>query len=77
MQTGDRVRLREKLARTFTRNTRGGNHKLDWTKRTGEVVSVGRTSATIKWDDRKSLDHWPPAALVILPRRRVLDPAGP
>jgi hypothetical protein len=72
MHTGDRVKLRDELAQVFTRNTRGDKHKLDWTKRRGEVVSVGRTSATIKWDDRKSLDHWPPAALVILSRTKSI-----
>jgi hypothetical protein len=66
MVEGDRVRLSERVARVFMRR-RG--LRLDWTKRTGAIISISRTSVNVKWDDRTSLDQWPHAALVVLHRK--------
>jgi hypothetical protein len=61
MHAGDRVKLKPHVAKTFSRDK-----QVDWTKRIGDVVSVGRTSVVIQWQDRKSLDHWPHNALVVV-----------
>jgi hypothetical protein len=67
MVEGDRVRLRENVAKTLMRRRASGGHgRLDWTKRTGAVASVGSTYVNVKWDDRRSLDQWPLVALVVV-----------
>lgn len=62
MISGDRVRLVPTVARTFTARTRGKS-KVNWVKRTGTVATITRTSVVVQWDDRASLDQWPPSAL--------------
>jgi hypothetical protein len=63
MVAGDRVKLHERIARSFTKRSR----KVDWAKREGSIVSIGSVNhmATVKWDDCKSTDYWPVRALVI------------
>jgi hypothetical protein len=62
MTSGDRVQLATTVARTFTARTRGKS-KVNWLRRIGTVATVTRTSVVVQWDDRASLDQWPPAAL--------------
>jgi hypothetical protein len=62
MVAGERVRLKESVAKTFNKHSRGAQ-KRDWTKRRGELVWVRRSRAAVRWDGRKSLDFWPPEAL--------------
>lgn len=64
MHTGDRVQLKPSVAKTFT--TRSRSKPIDWSKRVGEVVGIGRTAVAIRWDDRVSLDHWPIEALSVI-----------
>jgi hypothetical protein len=66
MVEGDRVRLRENVAKTLMRRRASGGRGLDWSKRTGAVASVGSTYVNVKWDDRRSLDQWPSVALVVV-----------
>jgi hypothetical protein len=60
MVEGDRVRLRESVAETFSASSRV---HVDWSKRRGAVASISRTGVNVKWDDRRTLDQWPHAAL--------------
>jgi hypothetical protein len=70
MTAGDRVKLRSDLAKMWTEKSRsgrkGGPRKVDWTRRCGEVLAVNQKQVTIKWDDRKSPDHWPRTAIVVI-----------
>ena len=65
MTSGDRVRLAPTVARTFTSRTRGKS-KVNWLRRIGTVATVTRTSVVVQWDDRASLDQWPPTALQLV-----------
>jgi hypothetical protein len=64
MQTGDRVRLDSRVAKTF--NASRPRKYPDWTKRVGEVVAITRTGVMIRWDDRRSLDQWPTQAITVV-----------
>lgn len=66
MHVGDRVRLKPNVAKTFTTPTRP--RQVDWTKRVGEVVSLGQVNeiVTVRWDGRRSFDHWPKRALTVI-----------
>ena len=62
MKPGDRVKMTEALAKTFKANSKC---RTDWLTRRGRVVHVSKPTNTIvvKWDDRRTLDHWPTRAL--------------
>jgi hypothetical protein len=62
MGSGDRVRLRDDLVRRLIKR---GGRKVNW-RRTGRIVTVGRTSVTVRWDGRSSMDSWPASALVLV-----------
>lgn len=59
---GDRIRMKIHYA-AHQNSTR--HHSVDWAKREGIVIRVGKYNNQTKvlWDDRKSPDHWPTAAL--------------
>jgi hypothetical protein len=65
MQAGDRVCLNRRLAQSFTKRSRS-KKQINWFTRVGEIVTISRTAAVVRWDDRKSVDHWPPQALSLL-----------
>jgi hypothetical protein len=65
VRSGDRVKLTAKAAlgaASVPSNTRG-LVRVDWAARRGTIMSANHGSALIKWDDRKTLDQWPNAAL--------------
>ena len=69
---GDRVRLREGLAKSIMRDKKNA----DWLNRRGVVGKmpiIPGNSVTIKWDDRRTLDPWPQAALVIVTEQNSLN----
>jgi hypothetical protein len=76
MVVGDRVKLRRSLAEQFSKNTRGMYRKVNWINRIGHIVEIGRPENAIssqhvgvRWDDRRTLDHWPLKALVVVKAR--------
>lgn len=41
-------------------------HRVDWEARTGTIYGTTHNIGTelqVKWDDRKTIDHWPAKAL--------------
>jgi hypothetical protein len=77
--------LRRNLAEKLTRNTKGGSHKVDWTKRVGSVITLARpehccgSAIGVQWDGRKTQDHWPEQALVVISTNTTatFDPPPP
>jgi hypothetical protein len=63
MQPGDRVKLKDRVAKTMAKNTRGNTRRADWINRRGILKSISFRNAIVIWDDRKTDDHWPPNAL--------------
>jgi hypothetical protein len=61
---GDRVRLTRKVATAFDR-PRVPSAKRSWSERRGTVawVSLYNHQVHVKWDDRRTVDHWPREAL--------------
>jgi len=66
LHRGDRVRLTYSVADTFNA---ASHARLDWHKREGYVVRMPERPGmvTVKWDDRRTLDHWPEKALEHVP----------
>ena len=62
---GDRIRLTRRVAMAamagFAPQKRA--HRVDWFDRKGQVMNASHAMVTVKWDDRKTCDHWPPTAL--------------
>jgi hypothetical protein len=65
VQRGDRVRLVASLAERMMKSPKDKRFKVNWLARRGIVVRVSAPTetATIKWDDRESIDAWPMRAL--------------
>ncbi len=63
VKCGDRVKLTDRAARGAMRQSLGRGHKVDWFARRGVAVHVSAAAATVQWDDRQSVDHWPANAL--------------
>jgi hypothetical protein len=63
---GDRVKLKESVAKTFMKPS--SPHKRNWVARKGTVVRYAHVTGdvSILWDDRKSWDMWPSAAVEML-----------
>jgi hypothetical protein len=59
LRIGDRVKLK-KIPRS-----QQSKSKADWINRIGTIVQIGKVnqSAVIRWEDRRTLDHWPLTAL--------------
>jgi hypothetical protein len=65
VQRGDRVRLAPNLVEGLMKEHAKGGRKVNWLARRGVVIRVFAPtgSATVKWDDRVTLDLWPARAL--------------
>jgi hypothetical protein len=65
VRRGDRVRLVASLAERMMKSPKDKRFKVDWVARRGIVVRVSAPTdtATIKWDDRVTIDAWPMRAL--------------
>lgn len=64
LRIGDRIRLRRDVAKS-TNLYHMKHRKVNWLTRQGSVVRIGLWTDTIfvKWDDRRSIDAWPMAAI--------------
>ena len=65
VRRGDRVRLVASLAERMMKSRTDKRFTVDWLARRGVIIRVSsrRDSATVKWDDRATIDHWPMRAL--------------
>ena len=72
MMLGDHVKLQRDLAQQLSFGCRGQHKKVNWLKRTGTIVSIGKPSNAlgqaigVQWHGRRTPDYWPPKALVII-----------
>jgi hypothetical protein len=63
VKRGDRVKLTDRAARGAMRQSAERGHKVNWFARRGIAVNISTAAATVQWDDRRSVDHWPANAL--------------
>jgi hypothetical protein len=65
VRRGDRVRLVANVAESLMERRARNKYKINWLKRRGVVIRVSAptNSATVKWDDRATIDLWPMRAL--------------
>lgn len=63
VRRGDRVRLVADIAKRMM--DKKDKRRVNWLTRRGVVIRVSMVSnsATIKWDDRATVDFWPVRAL--------------
>ena len=73
MVAGDRVGLTDIAAQTFTQASKGSS-KTNWHTRRGTLLRLHNDAACVQWDDRKTVDYWPPKALS-LARPRLRPPS--
>jgi len=66
MQVGDRVKLANRIAHRVNRQNK--HTAVDWTKCEGTIarVSLFSEDIAVQWDNRRTLDHWPVRALVLV-----------
>jgi hypothetical protein len=68
MRVGDRIKLIDRVAISTNKGMNSGQRrhtKVNWVARRGTITHIYRTGAAIKWDDRKTDDHWPVNALAL------------
>jgi hypothetical protein len=66
VKPGDRLKLTPKIAASAMRGMNSSLKRatrVDWTTRCGTITKIRYANATIQWDDRRSVDHWPVTAL--------------
>jgi hypothetical protein len=65
LRRGDRVRLVADLAEQMMKSTNDKRCKVNWRARRGVVIRASSVTdtATIKWDDRATIDCWPMRAV--------------
>jgi hypothetical protein len=66
IKKGDRVKLTERVVRS--KGYQRHKDHIDWHARRGVVTRATAKIITIRWEGRRSEDHWPPQAVELDPK---------